>query len=368
MGAANRALCFFYRHPPEDSGVKPLPFSRIRLRVVKADGSAPSEEACRNCVRDFHNVKGKRGRKHGWRKTSRAQDNTILCAFRRLRPPGAGVESRDVANALPKTLQGKVCLRTIRNRLKEKGYTPTKKSSKAEASTRTRCARMAFCRLHAKRTGPQWVRYLQGVADFKQYTYFPKTMQMRWSRYMSSWTYMTKAERLKPAFVRPKRMFTKKEYAHTIKGKVFGLTLSNGQKLLSHVPKNLTSADFAKLVRRRIGPFFRDAFPGRRACLILLDGEPLMHTDIAKEALREWVLHALSPWPAYSPDLNPQENVWPWLEKALRKEECYGDTFSTFRARLTRLAAKYPHAERLVASMPERIAVCLKRRGAMTGH
>ena len=288
--------------------------------------------------------------------------------FHKVRPPGAGVESRDVADALPKALQGKVCLRTIRNRLKEKGYVPTQKASKAEADAKTCSARLAFCRLHAKRTGPQWAQHLQGVADFKLYTYYPKKLKMRWSRYRSSWAYMKKSERLKPAFVRPKTMFKREEYKQVIKGKVFGLTLSSGRQLLCRVPSKFVSADFARLVRQRIGPFCREAFPERKSCRVLLDGEPLMHTPEAKEALREWGLQVLTPWPAYSPDLNPQENVWPWLGKALRKEECRTDSFATFRARLTRLAAKYPNPERLVASMPERIASCLKKHGAMTGH
>ena len=269
---------------------------------------------------------------------------------------------------MPKRMHGKVCLRTIRNRLKEKGYVPTPKAQKAEADEKTRRARLAFCREHGKRTGPQWLRFLQGVGDFKLYTYYPKELKMRFSRYRATWTYMKKSERLKPAFVRPKTMFKRAEYTKTIKGKVFGLTLSNGRSLLCHVTAKLTATEFAKLVRERIGPFVREAFPGQNSYRILLDGEPLMHAPEAKAALEECGIKLLQPWPAYSPDLNPQENVWPWLGKTLRRDERDTDSLGTFRTRLTRLATQYPNPEGLIASMPGRIATCLQKHGAMTEH
>ena len=209
---------------------------------------------------------------------------------------------------------------------------------------------------------------LAGRRGFKLYTYYPKKLKIRFSRYRASWTYMKKSERLKPAFMRPKTMFKKSEYKTVMKGKVLGLTLSKGRQLLCHVSAKFTAVDFAKLVRQRIGPFFHDAFPDKASHRILLDGEPLVHAPEAREALREWGLKVLTPWPAYSPDLNPQENVWPWLGKALRKEEVSTDTFATFRARLTRLASQYPNPEKLIASMPERIAQCERRHGAMTSH
>ena len=42
MDAANRALCYFYRHPPPDSGVRPSSFEKITYMVVKQDGVRPS--------------------------------------------------------------------------------------------------------------------------------------------------------------------------------------------------------------------------------------------------------------------------------------------------------------------------------------
>ena len=50
--------------------------------------------------------------------------------FKKLRPPGHGVDSNAVQRALPKKLKLKVSRRTVRRRLAEKGFVPQKKRSK----------------------------------------------------------------------------------------------------------------------------------------------------------------------------------------------------------------------------------------------
>ena len=83
--------------------------------------------------------------------------------------------------------------------------------------------------------------------------------------------------------------------------------------------------------------------------------------------MAELGIQVLKHWPPYSPDLNPQENVWPWIEKRLRQSEQKGGTFGVFKQRLTRAAAAYPDAERLVASLAKRMRGCVDRQGAMIG-
>ena len=75
-------------------------------------------------VTEWHTEKQRRGRKQGWRKTTAEDGKVLMRTFHKLRPPGHGVESRGVHQALPRALQLKISLRTVRNRLKEKGYSP----------------------------------------------------------------------------------------------------------------------------------------------------------------------------------------------------------------------------------------------------
>ena len=99
---------------------------------------------------------------------------------------------------------------------------------------------------------------------------------------------------------------------------------------------------------------------------ILLDSEPLLHTSVAKAALAEFGLQPLAAWPKYSPDLNPQEHVWSWVEQALRKEEQKSDTFAVFCRKLLRVSRRYPSAAALIPSMQKRVQEVIRRKGGMT--
>ena len=372
MSPENRALCYFYRNPPAGSLQAPLKWNAIARLVWNVDGRThPTPGAVRKCVLGWRRERKVRGRKKGSRKTSKDEDKVITSCFHKARlPRGSAVTSRDVASRLPKGLRSKLCLRTIRRRLAEHGYRPTQKSEKSDFLAKQRAARMAFCRQHSHRSAAMWSTYLQGCGDLKDFTFFPRNMKARFTRYRCAWTYMKASERGQSDFLKPRkeRMFGKKEYSSTKKGKVLGFTTSTGKQLFVLCPQPWNSAAFARLVKQRVGPFFRKSFPGRSTIRILLDGEPLLHTDVAKAALSEFGLHALPDWPKYSPDLNPQENVWSWVEQALRKEEQRSDTFPVFCRRLLTVARRYPAGGALIPTMAQRLVAVQKYKGGMTKY
>ena len=98
----------------------------------------------------------------------------------------------------------------------------------------------------------------------------------------------------------------------------------------------------------------------------MIDSEPLLHTGVARAAFAQFGLQPMAAWPKYSPDLNPQENVWSWVEQALRREERMSDTFAVFTRKLLRVSKRYPSAATLIPSMHKRMKEVLSCKGGMT--
>ena len=148
MSPALQALCFFYRNPPPDSGVKPQPYSKIP-GLLKAPHLGVGR--IKMAVKRFHCEKKSRGRKTGWRKTTPAEDAKIFSCFQKVRLPlGSLVEARDVWKALPPALRNRITMRTVLNRLREKGYMMQEKQ--------WRLRRLHFSKGHVGKIAKQWER------------------------------------------------------------------------------------------------------------------------------------------------------------------------------------------------------------------
>ena len=87
-----------------------------------------------------------------------------------------------------------------------------------------------------------------------------------------------------------------------------------------------------------------------------------------KAVMRKKGIVLLEGWPKYSPDLNPQENVWPIAEDALRAREKDTDSFEAFQEHCVKAVQDYEKnsgAKLLVGSMASRLAKVADMRGAM---
>ena len=118
MDDATRAMCYALRHLGR--GHKPMKYVDIRKVVKKTDGKRPSVQAIAQAVASYPVEKKSRGRKTGWRKTSRDEDKIILKTFHQKKPPGCGVTSRVIHDAMPRPLRNKICKRTVIRRLAKK--------------------------------------------------------------------------------------------------------------------------------------------------------------------------------------------------------------------------------------------------------
>ena len=201
----------------------------------------------------------------------------------------------------------------------------------------------------------------------KEFTWYPADLRPRFYQLRADWTYMTEAERQQPEFQCPKRWFPKKDWQRTKKQKIFGLTTSTGKQLSFLIPKPWDTPAWAKLVKEKVAPFLKKAFPNRSSYQILLDGEKILHGRVAKDAFVEAGITIFPGWPGYSPDLNPQENVWAWTEEEVRDDEEDSDSFVQFQKRCLRAVRRYPYGKTLVGGMSKRMKTLVEREGRHIG-
>ena len=126
---------------------------------------------------------------------------------------------------------------------------PRKKIAKTDTGPKHRTARIAFANRFAIRTSGSWKTHLQAVGDLKEFTFYPKELKPKHIRLRAYWTHMKDSKRLKPAFVRSKKWFSRDEWKKTKKFRVLSFTNSEGGICAVGVTEPWNSPEFVKLVR-----------------------------------------------------------------------------------------------------------------------
>ena len=95
-----------------------------------------------------------------------------------------------------------------------------------------------------------------------------------------------------------------------------------------------------------------------------------MASDVVKAymAKRHGTITVLPSWPPHSPDLNPIENLWSWVEAKVEAQGC--KTFEEFKQAVLDQLEAVPKAmfTRLVDSMHKRMASVIKLGGDKTKY
>lgn len=146
-------------------------------------------------------------------------------------------------------------------------------------------------------------------------------------------------------------------------------SICRGQKVgFGFLPRNWVEDDLVATFDRDILPQLRGAARGRRTPELMLDNDGRHYTAAWLRYVEQRRLRVLRPWPANSPDLNPIENVFAWLKSYVQAMAPTDEL--TLRAAIEAAWRDFPvgFSIHMMDSMPERLRLCLRARGARINY
>ena len=97
------------------------------------------------------------------------------------------------------------------------------------------------------------------------------------------------------------------------------------------------------------------------------DNDPKHTSGLVKDWLKQKTIQTL-PWPSFSPDLNPIENLWDEFERRVKKHQL--KNLQELELQLTQEwnNIELSVLEKLVDSVPSRLYECVKTKGYPTKY
>ncbi|KAL0978515.1 hypothetical protein UPYG_G00171540 [Umbra pygmaea] len=237
--------------------------------------------------------------------------------------------------------------RTVRRRLLEEGLVSRRAGKKPLLSRKNIRDRLIFCKMYKDWTAEDWGKVI--FSDVFPFRLFGPSGRLLVRR--------RQGERYHESCVMPTV-----KHPETIH--VWGCFSAKGVGSLTILPKNtdMNKEWYQQVLREQLLPTIQEQFADDQ-CLFQHDGAPCHKAKVITKWLGEQNINILGPWPGNSPDLNPIENLWSILKRQVDEQK------PTHSDKLQALimqewaAITQDVAQKLIDSIPGRIAEVLKKKG-----
>ncbi len=240
--------------------------------------------------------------------------------------------------------------RTIRRRLHTELKLPSRRPAKKPSlSSKNIKDRIAFCRRYAHWTDEDWQKVIfSDEAMILQFNCYKTTIR-------------------RPVNQRYSPRYTIPVVKNPPKVMVWGDISCHGRAGLHILTpgETVNAQKYLDILKEKL-PFFSN-FHG--CTMFQQDGAPCHMAKVVKNWLRDQNIQLLEPWPGSSPDLNPIENCWTMVKKAVSAKKPSSMLALQEAIKQAWIQEVTPdYCRRLFCSMPRRVAQVLKNKGLHTKY
>ena len=256
---------------------------------------------------------------------------------------------RNLASEFNDCLQNSsVSYETVRKVLKAKGIGSYSATRKPMLTVRDRLRRMKWCKERLNWPIEKWAKVMW--SDESNYQVVNRKCQITVKRLRS--------EKYHPRFC------TARLQAGGGSAGIWGCISHKGTGCCELYTGRIDQYRYRETLENAMIPSAELFYDSDQAWYFMQDGAPAHTAGSVKEWLAETNINLL-PWCAKSPDLNPIESVWHYIDTKLAKYRITSVEHLKETLRQEWLAVPREMCMRLVESMPRRVYACYKARG---GH